>query len=244
MQWQWNGIHWKEILLLILWSCLVTDPTRTRIYFPHLILRGEREEIRWNRFSPSWSWSPSSSSSLHSSTPSTSRPQPWMLHIHNHRVRYARRSCSHVLWCRRWFLFGHVLSRSMSLTQGEALHTKKYWKFSFKGLTVDSWHAYKSHTSLLIAMCSYKNTNLPKREVTTLCTVKIHVDSRPLCHFFSGRSFSCCLHWGVKMRIRDVDAVGANSGLAPQRNPRAPKTSHSTPEHTSLGEAAMLLVSR
>ena len=84
------------------------------------------------------------------------------------RVRYARRSCSHVLWCRRWFLFGHVLSRSMSLTQGRRFTSKKYWKFSFKGLTVDSWHAYKSHTSLLIAMCSYKNTNLPKREVATL----------------------------------------------------------------------------
>ena len=60
-----------------------------------------------------------------------------------------------------------VVTQHVSNT-GETLHTKKYWKFSFKGLTVDSWHAYKSHTSLLIAMCSYKNTNLPKREVAKL----------------------------------------------------------------------------
>ena len=60
-----------------------------------------------------------------------------------------------------------VVTQHVSTT-GETLHTKKYWKFSFKGLTVDSWHAYKSHTSLLIAMCSYNNTNLPKREEATL----------------------------------------------------------------------------
>ena len=138
-------------------------------------------------------------------------------------------TCS--LWCRRWFLFGHVLSRSMSLTQGRRFTSKKYWKFSFKWLTVDSWHAYKSHTSLLIAMCSYKNTNLPKREVAKLyfkntCWFQAFIS------FFSGRSFSCCLHWGVKMRMRDVDAVGANSGLAPnetQEHPRHPTAHQSTP---------------
>ena len=240
---EWNGIHLKEILMLILWSSLVADPTRTRIYFPHLILRGEREEIRWNRFSPSWSWSPSSSSSLHSSTPSTSRPQPWMLHIHNHRVRYARRSCSHVLWCRRWFLFGHVLSRSMSLTQGRRFTPKKYWKFSFKGLTVDSWHAYKSHTSLLIAMCSYKNTNLPKREVATLYC-------KNTCWFQAFMSFFFREEFFVLLALRSEDENKRcwrrrrQQWTGAQRNPRAPKTSHSTPEHTSLGEAAMLLVSR
>ena len=56
------------------------------------------------------------------------------------RVRYARRSCSHVLWCRRWFLFGHVLSRSMSLTQGRRFIPKNTENSASKGwqLTVDT----------------------------------------------------------------------------------------------------------